>query len=96
VKHTLFALALCAGMVSSGSAFAEQWVTPVNGTVSSIMLSDGDVMMKVQIPAKEFTAITGMMETKKNACSLFGTSNGALPNSFILVCGAHREYAPNY
>jgi hypothetical protein len=96
VKNTLFVLALCAGMVSAGSAFADRWVTPVNGTVSTIMLPDGDVMMKVQIPAKEFVAITGMMETKKNACTLFHSSQGAIPDSVILVCGPHREYIPNY
>jgi hypothetical protein len=96
MKHTLFALALCAGMLSAGSALADRWVTPNNGTVSTIMLPDGDVMMKVQIPGAEFAAITGMMETKKNTCTLFHMSQGAIPNSFILVCGAHREYIPDY
>jgi len=96
VKHTLFALVLCAGMVSAGSAFADRWVTPINGTLSTIMLPDEDVMMKVQIPAKEFAAITGMMATHKNTCTLFHISDGGLPNSLILVCGANREYIPNY
>jgi hypothetical protein len=95
MKHILFVLALCAGMVSAGSAFADRWVTPVNGNVSTIMLPDGDVMMKVQIPTNEFTAITGMMETKENACTLFHMSHGS-PDSVILVCGPHREYIPNY
>ena len=96
VKHTVFVLALCAAMVSAGSAFADRWVTPVNGTVSSIMLPDGDVMMKVQIPTKEYAAITGMMASKKNTCTLFHMSEQALPNSVILICGPTREYIQNY
>jgi hypothetical protein len=96
MKHTLFVLALCAGMVSAGSAFAERWVTPINGTLSTIMLPDGDVMMKVQLPAKEFAAITGMMATKKNTCTLFHMYESGQPNSLILICGATRLFIPNY
>jgi hypothetical protein len=97
MKHALFVLALCAGMASAGSAFAERWVAPINGTLSTIMLPDGDVMMKVQIPAKEFAAITGMMETKHNSCTVFhSTSQGDELNSLILVCGPNRQYIPNY
>lgn len=96
MKTSLFLMAFCVGALSAGSAFADRWVTPINGTLSSIMLPDGDVMMKVQLPAKEFAAITKMMAAKENTCTLFHMVQGPQPSSLILVCGATREYIPNY
>jgi hypothetical protein len=96
MKRMLFITAFCAGALSAGSAFAERWVTPINGTLSTIELPDGDVMMKVQLPAKEYTAITKMMAAKENTCTLLHMSEGDQPSSLILLCGASREYIPNY
>jgi hypothetical protein len=96
MKRALFFMAFCVGALSAGSAFADRWVTPINGTLSTIMLPDGDVMMRIQLPAKEFTAITEMMAAKENTCTLFHMVQGSQPSSLILVCGARREYIPNY
>jgi hypothetical protein len=96
MKRILFVMAFCVGAFSAGAAFADRWVTPINGTLSTIMLPDGDVMMKVQLPAKEFAAITEMMAAKENTCTLFHMTLGTQPSSLILVCGAKREYIPNY
>jgi hypothetical protein len=93
MKRTVFLMAFCVGALSAGSAFADHWVTPVNGNLSSIMLPDGDVMMKVQLPAKEYAAITEMMASKENTCTLFHSVQAF---SLVLVCGAKREYIPNY
>jgi hypothetical protein len=60
------------------------------------MAPGGEVMMKVQLPAKEFAAISGMMAAKKDTCTVFPMSAGGTPDSLILVCGATREYIPNY
>jgi hypothetical protein len=96
MKSTLFLTAFFVCTLLAGAAFADRWVTPINGTLSTIMLPDGDVMMKVQLPAKEFAAITEMMAAKENTCTLFHMVQGTQPSSLILVCGARREYIPNY
>lgn len=96
MKHTLFTAALCVGLLSAGSAFADRWVAPINGTLSTIMLPDGNVTMKVQLPAKEYAAISGMMASKENTCTVFHMAGGDQLNSVILVCGAARDYVPNY
>ncbi len=93
MKRGLFLVAFCVGALSAGSALADRWVTPINGNLSSIMLPDGDVMMKVQLPAKEYAAITEMMAAKKNTCTLYHSIQAF---SLVLVCGATREYIPNY
>jgi hypothetical protein len=61
------------------------WTAPVNGTVSAVMMSDGDVMMKVQIPAKEFAAVSAAMKDGHKDCTVEEIYPGAR-NSMIVVC----------
>jgi hypothetical protein len=96
MKNALFAAAFGAALLSSSAAFADRWVEPINGTVSAIMVPDGDVMMKIVVPAKEYTAITGMLAKQENTCTLFHTTQGGDALSVVLVCGARRELVPNY
>ncbi len=96
MKRTFFVVALCAGMLSASAALADRWVAPINGTLSTIMAPQGEVMMKVQLPAKEYAAITGMMAAKNHTCTVFHMSGASVPDSLLLVCGATREYVPNY
>jgi hypothetical protein len=81
----IFAAALCAGLACSSSAFAERWVAPVNGTVSAVAMPDGDVMMQIQIPAKEYVMINRDMRANNDHCIIKET--GAA-NTMVLVCGA--------
>jgi hypothetical protein len=96
MKRSYFTVALAAGILCASSAFADRWVEPINGTLSTIMAPDGDVMMKVQLPPKEFAAISGMMAAKHDTCTVFHMTDGGVPDSLILVCGASRDYIPNY
>jgi hypothetical protein len=86
MRNILFAATLCVGVVSAGAAFAERWVEPLNGTVSAVMMPDGDVMMKIQLPAKEFQVVNRDMKANDNSCIIKEIYSGS-PNSMILVCG---------
>ncbi len=89
MKQIIFAAALCAGVISSSAAFADRWAEPVNGTVSAVLMADGDVMMKVQIPAKEFQIMDRDMKANNNACFIKEVYSEA-SNTMILVCGPAR------
>jgi hypothetical protein len=86
MRKAIFAIALCTGVALSGSASAERWVAPVNGTVSAVMMPDGDVMMKIQLPAKEFEFMDRDMRGNNNTC-IIKEVYSASPNTMILVCG---------
>jgi hypothetical protein len=96
MKNILFTAALCAGIAAAGAARADRWVEPINGTLSAIMVPDGDVMMKIQIPSAEYTAIAGMMKAGKKTCTVFHPSFTTVPPSLILVCGPTRELIQGY
>ena len=86
MKKALFAATICAGLAASGSAFADRWVEPLNGTVSAVTMPDGDVMMKIQLPAKEFHIIDRDMKANDNSCIIKEIYSGSL-NTMVLVCG---------
>jgi hypothetical protein len=65
-------------------AFAERWVQPDNGAVSAVMMPDGAVMMKLQVPADEFKALDTAM-TSGGTCKIEHIYPDAL-NTMILVC----------
>jgi len=50
------------------------------------MMPDGEVMMKIQFPTKEFQFITRDMKENNNSC-IVKEIDSALPNTMILVCG---------
>jgi len=85
MKQVFFAVALCVGLASAGSAFAERWVTPVNGSVSAVTMPDGAVMMKVKIPAAEFLIISRDMKKAPPVCKVQEIYPGAT-DTMILVC----------
>jgi hypothetical protein len=64
---------------------ASSWKAPVNGTVSAIIMQDGDVMMKVQVPPMVFGAISRDMKTNTEYCHVQQINPGA-KNSMILIC----------
>lgn len=83
-RNLFFAAALCAGSAFAAPAFADRWVEPNNGTVSAIMMPDGAVMMKLQVPAGEFKALDTAM-TSGGGCKIEHIYPDAL-NTMILVC----------
>lgn len=83
MKKIFCAALLLAGTAIAHPALAERWVAPNNGTVSSVMMSDGAVMMKVQMPPKEFAAMQQMMAG--GSCKIEHIYPDAL-NTMILVC----------
>jgi hypothetical protein len=83
MKKILCAALLLAGTAIAHPALAEKWVTPNNGTVSSVMMDDGAVMMKIKMPPKEFAAMQQMMATGN--CKIENIYPDAL-NTMILVC----------
>jgi hypothetical protein len=85
MKRMIFAAAFCAATAFAGPALADRWQAPVNGNVSAVMMSDGDVMMKVQVPAKEFTAIDTAMKAGRKTCMIEQVYPDAW-NTMILVC----------
>jgi hypothetical protein len=85
MKRMIFAAALCAATAFAGPALADRWQAPVNGNVSAVMMNDGDVMMKVQVPAKEFTAIDTAMKVGHKTCMIEQIYPDAW-NTMILVC----------
>ncbi len=84
MKKFLCAALLLGGTVVAHPAFAEKWVTPNNGTVSTVMMPDGSVEMKVKMPAAEMAAMTTMMHDSKS-CMIEHIYPDAL-NTMILVC----------
>jgi hypothetical protein len=87
MKKVFFAAALCMGLAASGPAFADRWVEPINGTLSAMTMQDGQVMMKIQLPAKEFQIVNRDMKANNNSCIIKEVYTGS-PNTMILVCGA--------
>jgi hypothetical protein len=86
MKRMIFAAALCAATaVAAPAAFADRWQAPINGNVSAVMMPDGDVMMKVQMPAAEFTAMDTAMKAGHKTCMIEHIYPDAW-NTMILVC----------
>ncbi len=84
LKKFLCAALLLGGTVLAHPALAEKWVTPNNGTVSTVMMPDGSIEMKVKMPAAEMAAMTQMMHEGKS-CMIEHIYPDAL-NTMILVC----------
>jgi hypothetical protein len=86
MKRMIFAAALCAATACAApAAFADRWQAPINGNVSAVMMTDGDVMMKVQMPAPEFTAMETAMKAGHKTCMIEHIYPDAW-NTMILVC----------
>ncbi len=58
----------------------------VNGAVSAVMMKDGAVMMKVEMPAKEFDVINRDMKANHKTCTIEEIYPGET-DTMILVCG---------
>jgi len=86
MKRSLFAAVLCAGVVFSSAAFADRWITPVNGTVSAVMMPGGEVMMKLQLPSAAFEMISRDMKQSEKTCKIQEIYPDA-KDTMILVCG---------
>ncbi len=92
-KHIL--LAFLGVFAVAGPAFAEDpmpatWDQPDNGTVSAMMMKDGDVMMKIQVPHDEFMAMTSAASTLHHGtCTVKEIYPGAT-DTMILVCKPGR------
>jgi hypothetical protein len=84
MKKLFMAALLLAGTAIAHPALAERWTMPLNGTVSSMMMPDGTVMMKVQMPPKEFEAMVAAMHAG-NGCMIQEIYPDA-HNTMILVC----------
>jgi hypothetical protein len=85
MKRMIFAAALCAATAFAGPALADRWQAPINGNVSAITMPDGDVMMKVQVPAAQFTAMDTAMRAGHKICMIEHIYPDAW-NTMILVC----------
>jgi hypothetical protein len=92
MSKKLILAAFAASLTCSAAALADSqdlfgyWTAPVNGSVSAVMMKDGDVMMKVKVPPKEFEA---MMVNMKNGGSEMCKIEEIYPdakNTMILVC----------
>jgi hypothetical protein len=86
MKIAVFAAAVFACVASSGSAYAERWVQPVNGTVSAVTMPDGDLMMKIALPAQEFQIVSREMKRNLNTCVIKEIYPDS-PNTMVLICG---------
>jgi nitrate reductase alpha subunit len=87
MKKILFAATVCIGIVTAKSpAFADRWVEPVNGTVSAVMMTDGEVMMKIHLPDKEFQVVNRNMRANNNSCIIKEIYSDS-PDTMILICG---------
>lgn len=85
MKYLISSLVLLVGMAAGGSAFAERWVGPVNGTVSAVMMPDHSVMMKIKMPPTEFNAMKQSLQGGQD-CKLKEIWPGA-SDTMVLVCG---------
>jgi len=84
MKKTFLAALLLAGASFAHPALADRWVAPTNGVVSTVMMPDGAVMMKIEMPPKEFDAMVAMMHTD-SGCKIQEIYPDA-HNTMILVC----------
>jgi hypothetical protein len=82
-------LAAFAALTLAAPALADRdmhdWKAPINGSVSAIIMQDGDVMMKVRVPATVFGTISRDMKNNKEFCEVQGIYTGA-KDTMILVC----------
>ncbi len=87
MKRMHLIAAVCAGLTLGAPAFARTaWTAPVNGTVSAVMMSNGDVMMQIKLPPAEFEAVGRQVKLSHNSCIIKDADSGAA-DSMILVCG---------
>jgi len=84
MKRVIFAAAICA-TAFAGPALADRWQAPVNGNVSAVSMTDGAVMMKVQMPAQQFTELDTAMKAGRKTCMIERIYPDAW-NTMILVC----------
>jgi len=85
MKKTILAAALVvAGAGLAHPALADHWSAPMNGMASSVVMPDGDVMMKVQMPPKAFDAMLAAMH-QAGGCAIQEIYPDA-HNTMILVC----------
>jgi hypothetical protein len=84
MKKLFVAALLLAGTAVVNPALAERWSAPMNGMASTVMMPDGTVMMKVQMPPKEFEAMVAAMHAG-NGCMIQEIYPDA-HNTMILVC----------
>jgi len=85
MKRMIFAAVLCTATALAGPALAEHWQGPINGNVSAVTMSDGDVMMKVEIPAQQFTELDTAMKAGHKTCTIQQIYPDA-KNTLIMVC----------
>jgi hypothetical protein len=91
VTKKLILAAFAASLACTATALADSkdlfgyWTMPVNGNVSAVMMKDGDVMMKVKVPAKEFDAMMKNMKAGGEMCKIEEIYPDA-KNTMILVC----------
>ncbi len=87
MKFVYFSTALCLGLISTGPVFARTDQTvPVNGTVSAVMMPNGDVMMEIKLPPAASQAFGRDMRRSHNIC-VIKTTDTVATNSMVLVCG---------
>ena len=87
MKFVYFSTALCLGLASTGPVFARtDQPAPVNGTVSAVMMPNGDVMMEIKLPPAASQAIGRDMRQSHNICVIKAADTGAT-NTMVLVCG---------
>lgn len=80
MKRTLFAAVFLAG-VSATAALA----MTANGKLNASMMGNGDVMMKIQLPPKEYYAIDRSMKNNHMMCRLEDFPGQSFTK--ILECG---------
>lgn len=62
--------AIFAAMFVAGMSFIPAFAMETNGKVNASMMGNGDVMMKVQLPPKEYYAIDHSMKSNHMNCRL--------------------------
>jgi hypothetical protein len=85
MKRMIFAAALCAATAFAGPALADNWKEAVNGSVSAVPMADGAVMMKIEVPAKDFGMLVTNMKAGHKTCTIQNIYPDA-HNTMILVC----------
>ncbi len=88
-------LAVVGVMALAGPALANEerdfsWALPDNGTMSAMMMKDGDVMMKVQVPHDEFMAMTSAVSTTRHSTCVVKEIYPGATDTMILVCKPGR------
>ena len=84
MKRIIFATAFCAAAFA-GPALADNWKEAVNGSVSAVPMADGAVMMKIEVPAKDFGMLVTNMKAGHKTCMIEQIYPDAW-NTMILVC----------